>query len=504
MCLQEINTARVCTRIPTSSSGGAYTADPSVPTPSANGTQAVGDFSTVYSPEQCSSSSRDIPWGLVDPDIRFGEIGWRATHSVGGIPFYVRGSTSSYPSATMISDRGLGIGARKEVTADQEDGEDGFGSMCTHPDLPPECVVDGDCHPAYRCHQIGHICVRKNTANCGSSDSNPCWCYMHDDCTAIDPNKMCSGTGRCVMPVIEVRNEMAAEPAEFRVYTSSCASSSSTGVGSSDLSNVDMYGASPWGRVDDVLHAHGLCSHRNWWEYSRLIGGTCSTADPNAWCDLETGQANQAWPFTKRQTGSDGSTLASQGVLKQEAHTCDRDYMHVRGMGSCHGDPGSTWWKSLDGTNPPVITPNFLNQNATYLKQSTLFRTYRAASGNSTSERIRIGIMEHTSDARFGFLGKRRTEPSRLYLTYPDWSFTKCSQIRTCNLQPFTLYGYEVSERRIRRVGVVPADTLAGVVRSPLDTYRCGPYGYLNQDSSTCVMDLGVVPLYRTMCYSQV
>lgn len=222
--------------------------------PTKNGTQSVGGVgsSQSYTPEQCAQSSRDVPWGMIDDDStrigKFGEVGWRATHSVGGIPFYVRGSTSSYPTTGMVQDGSsrLSIGAR-EFT------DEGFGGpSCTHPDLTPECVVDGDCHPSYRCHQVGHVCVRKNSATCGS-DTDPCWCYMHDDCAGT---KMCSGTGRCVTPVIEVRNDLQSDPIEFRVYSSSCDAST--------MSSTDMYGASPWGRIKDVLHSHGLCAHRNW------------------------------------------------------------------------------------------------------------------------------------------------------------------------------------------------------------------------------------------------
>ena len=55
------------------------------------------------------------------------------------------------------------------------------------------------------------------------------------------------------------RNKKAGEDVEFRVYSSS--GSCNTDAGST---GQDMYGMSPWGRVKDVLHSHGLCGHRNW------------------------------------------------------------------------------------------------------------------------------------------------------------------------------------------------------------------------------------------------
>lgn len=277
-----------------------------------------------------------------------------------------------------------------------------------------------------------------------------------------------------------------------------------------------------------LLHDHTLtciprCIPRCRWEYSRLMStstrgahnnilGSCVTTKTTdtstpGWCELDAGQAVQRWPFTKSQEDRSEreSTLFTQGILKQEAHTCDRDYMYVRGMMSCHGYPSQTWWRPMNGTNLQVVYPNFLNQASTYLKQMNLFRTYRspsssASTSNSTSDSIRIGVMRHMNDTRFGFLGKRATAPNRPYDTYPSWQFTKCSSIRTCSIQNFTVYGYRVEERRIRRVGA--GDPIEGIKRSSLDTYRCGPYGYLTSET-VCAMDLSVVPLYRTMCYSQ-
>lgn len=84
--MQEVNTARVCTRVPLT----GYTGDPSVPTVNA-GTQPIVPLETIYSSEKCGDTSRDVPWYKGDdPMKRFGEPGWRATHSVGGIPFYIR------------------------------------------------------------------------------------------------------------------------------------------------------------------------------------------------------------------------------------------------------------------------------------------------------------------------------------------------------------------------------------------------------------------------------
>lgn len=279
--------------------------------------------------------------------------------------------------------------------------------------------------------QVGRVCVRKNTPTCGLTDADPCWCYVHDDCSST---QMCSGTGRCVTPVIEVRNEMEADEAEFRVYSTDCTAPNSA--------NVDTYGASPWGRVDDLLFSHGLCSHRNWWEYNEtmsksLVGsepsGQCNRLNgdtPGSWCEFDTGDYANSWSFSRQQDGYNGAGFAEQGVMWQEAHTCDRDYMHMRNMRSCHGSPSFTWWKGL-ANGSSVVNPDFENQEATYLGQGSLIRTYRVRPSLGGRVTTRIGVMRHVDNPFFGFLGKGPV-PGLQYRDYTDFKFTKCNTIMQC------------------------------------------------------------------------
>jgi hypothetical protein len=411
------------------------------------------------------------------------------------IPIF-RSGTSTYP--TLDSKGGLGIGTRSFVEKDQ-----GFGPLCTHSDLSdpnvPECVDDTGCHPAYYCHPIGKVCVRKNNNDCGNMPTNPCWCYMHSDCA--DGTKMCSGTGRCVTPVIEVRNEMAEDEAEFRVHNPNCTFDNALAV--------DMFGASPWGRVNDSLHAHGLCSHRNWWEYNRTISmatigsgqnGECNrfSATNGDYCELKGGISEHRWRFTKNQERYSKGGLFKQGVLFQEAHTCDRDYEHMKDFKSCVGSPGVTWWKSLDGgVNATVVYPTFNTRDTTYLNTSWLFRTYREYPDSSV--RLRLGVMKHVNNPTFGFLGSRRSAVFD-YTSYEHFAFKKCSDIQSCTVQTFTLYGHIVDERRFRTHAA--NQPLTGDVRSKMWTFTCGPYGYYDTVLQKCTLDLATAPLYRVLCYS--
>ena len=388
---------------------------------------------------------------------------------MGGIPFYRRGSTSSYPSE---SDRG------NIIPGMQGSMEDGFGEACTHVDLPFDCVSDSDCHALYRCHPVGKICVKRNVPGCDEAGREPCWCYVHQDC---DENKMCAGTGRCVKPVIEIWNEMEDIDAEFRIYSSQCNESEG-------MKYVNSYGTSHWGRVPDILQIHGLCSQRKWYEYNETMSRSRMCAPGHAYCDLDVNEVSDGWVYTRQEENSDQPGFFGQGVGHQDAHVCDRDYMHIRGMGSCFGE--SVWWMGINGTHGGAIQK--VGENS--LGNGKVVQTYRPPSPTSI---IRLGAMRHVSDQLFGFLGKRPGYVNQ-YTQYPDWQFKKCSSIRQCYRQEFTVYGHPVRERRIR----VDPDG-SDQEYSLIDTFQCGGYGHSTPgDPTRCSLDLSTATMYRVLCYS--
>jgi hypothetical protein len=108
----------------------------------------------------------------------------------------------------------------------------------------------------------------------------------------------------------------------------------------------------------------------------------------------------------------------------------------------------------------------------------------------------RIGIMKHVDDPMFGFLGKRSSS-GKTYQSYTDFNFKKCSTIRQCYLQEFTLYGRKIDQRMI-------GDGTQATQMPSMDTFQCGSFGYMKPgSSSTCVLDMGVASLYRAFCYRQ-
>lgn len=483
-----------------------YSSDPSVPTKDGKQPGKGGSQANYGYKEYCASSSRDVPWFQEDASAHFGEPGMRGTMSVGTIPFYIRGQTPVYPPS--FASRRLRMGAKKEVLDDISNGKSGFGDKCTHSALPPTCTTDEDClQPTFRCHQTGNICVQRNSDTCSSSKS--CRCYTHQDCDTLS---MCSGVGICTTPVIEIRNEMQEDDAEFRIYSSDCTFQ--------DSHSVNMYGASHWGRVDDILYAHGMCSHRKWFEYNETMASSAARGSGGSmmcnrflpgdgeYCEFNVKEYLNSWKFTKQQTGSDGLGFFNQGVLMQEAHTCDKDYMHISGMKSCVSIPGKVWWKKINDSTADYVEPDNTSPQtteATYLKQSNLIRTYNFNENDQTVT-ARLGVMRHVSDQFFGFMGKKPDPGPGSgipdYLQYSDFGFQKCNTIEQCYPQTLTVYGHEITdgERKIVR----PSTYGDGEKLPTVDVFQCGGFGYIHpQGSSTCTLDMAVAPFYRVLCYSQ-
>jgi len=301
--MQEINTARICTR------GRAdATADPAVPLAS----HSQGESETQWLEESCGSTSRDVPFEIPDSVRRdkYGLPGFRGIHSVGTIPFYSKGADHA-----TIQSRAKGSGVLVGILSGIDD-ED-----CGYPSLPPQCTADADCHSNFRCHTAGGICVKRDN----SDGTVYRLCYVHDDCPA---DKMCSGTGRCVKPVIQIRNELPPGQdgkIDFRVYTDRCTQDNQFDP---TMLTRDMYGVSPWGRVKDALDRHGLCSHRNWVEYGLTMEkGVCPNSN---YCEFNPALYNHSWHFTYVDKDEARVGFMQQGVLLQEPHGCDREYMHIQ------------------------------------------------------------------------------------------------------------------------------------------------------------------------------
>jgi hypothetical protein len=82
---------------------------------------------------------------------------------------------------------------------------------------------------------------------------------------------MCSGDGQCVGPILQVNNELRDQGVEFEQHAKDCSSLSSSG---DDVQAYDMYGASAWKTIPDILQMYGMCSYREWFEYLEFMDPT--------------------------------------------------------------------------------------------------------------------------------------------------------------------------------------------------------------------------------------
>ncbi|KAJ1463879.1 hypothetical protein T484DRAFT_1758509, partial [Baffinella frigidus] len=280
-------------------------------------------------------------------------------------------------------------------------------------------------------------------------------CVNHLDCSN---GNMCAGDGMCVKPVVSFNNSRDVE-IETHVYAPSCDEDEKVGV----------YGHSPWEQVPDMLRANGLCSHRKWYEYRKMImeqekQGLCKqdtdlngvlTAFGGGICNVPTRTAH--WEYT----GTEGEgehrpeiSLQQDGVLSVHAHTCDRDFMHIDGYAQCQ--PRKAITRSATGR---ITNTAFGRSFATYTTPD-----------NSTIPYVR---MPYFSNTQAGFLGTNRNFQDKTTME-DDIQPVPCSSIAHCSLQPFTIRGFEVPNRL-----VFTTTSLTARDYKLQDAIRCGAFGYL-------------------------
>lgn len=318
------NTMRVCTK---DAANAMY--DATVPVkPVYKNASAPGGRSTspvFESDEHCSESPYNVPWSFDDAAKVENPA---AMFSVGNVPMWDGTSLSTlakYPSngyASQLSNTNPGAAFRSW-------GED---VQCGDDDLLT-CETDADCVgllPGTAKVQCKHgICVM-------DMKQFPS-CYSHADCASKD--QMCSGDGRCVDMIMQVENHLD-ESVEFELYAKNCSSTASSDV---RARSYDMYGASAWENIPDVLEMYGMCSYKDWFEYlefvdpsddSRKNQGRCTDASA---CDPATFNAFTSlwWDTQRAYAETSMQTLYDTQKFRVHAHPCDRDYQHVDGLQGC-------------------------------------------------------------------------------------------------------------------------------------------------------------------------
>lgn len=187
-----------------------------------------------------------------------------------------------------------------------------------------------------------------------------------------------------------------------------------------------------------------------------------------------------------------------------QAHPCDRDYMHLKGMSGC----------------APIVYND--NSAMGILDMSTRVQSFGSAraprtKNTQTVQQLVESVANGTSSIRkfISMVGK----PSKKDLSNPQYrstgflgtseaspgSFFDCKTVKQCFVDKFTFHG-EAVQRMVT--------TNTGIERwKPLDTDRCGSFGIqvdpVNHPECTgldinqyacCLLDQAVAPIYRLLC----
>lgn len=487
------NTMRVCTR----DAHPSVQYDAAVPVKPRYG--ASPSSPVLFSDEEfCSDSPEEVPWSLDDRTLSH-----PAMFAVGNVPMY-RGDipdpvNGKYPS----EDRRVEHANTHPGTLDR-----GWGQSCTDGNLL-SCSADADCVAtaagvAMAC--IRGVCVLKPEGTA---------CYRHKDCEAQD--MLCAGDGRCVKGVWQMENSFRDIPVDFELYAAEASGSRPTcGAGSGHdfpTDRYDMYGASPWQTVPDILRMYGMCSYRDWFEYLELVNGTsgngaCGTLSAAVGCEPEAFSADLAkWWETSRSASLELRTIWETSKFRVLPHPCDRDYMHLQGMRGCspvvYGGnralgilsmsegraqdwamlqaPRSRLARTISRADQARVQALLANLNASPLTTATEVQLAKAIVelsinfGQVTRFLNTVGRPPYDrlgADYRkFGFMGMK-SMPDSAGGGEASSTFRNCSLVPQCRKDPFTFNGKPVDHRTV----VSPTKPLSTSSSEPAKV-RAGPLG---------------------------
>lgn len=508
--LRETNNVRICTRQLTNEQ-----ADFAVPV------KFPVDELIYDEEEACSTSPTEVPWRPPPPEHdtlgRMHSVGLLASWPDPEDQFWpMHGSDHLSSDSRPLPELGLA-----ELSGPSEWGTAADGT--TSCGLPPllQCASTEDCerYSIFRDTPLQNSVQMECMAGVCTVVSATGWqpaqpflqCTSHRDCAELQgmPNALCSGEGRCVVPVLEVINHQD-EDIEIGMFSEEC---------NADQTAVNTFGKSPWGRIPKLLQSFGLCSYKNWYSYLTVMGRKgcleAGTESDTSCTLLET----DAWVNTVSAASSDSASTIFQsaalgGVLYQEAHVCDRSYQHLPGYSLCvpnaNDDNTSpslmrSFMVPVRGAQRGVLPSQELTPHARY---SSLFQTYYKASYyNSVQEaqveeiRLELGRVAGTDNPYVGFFGVTESPNT----TFDELALQACADIKQCSTPPFHVRGYRIASRQTRR-----KDNFyyAAVPYRLSDAIRCGPFGVLRDSTvssnfnavGACELDHAVLPFLTILC----
>lgn len=405
--MYETNTMRLCTK-----TQGKENVDIYVP----NHIKSTS-LNTEY---QCSSSSKDVPWSRQENTDYFDA----SLQSIGTVPnLPTRGNSYPQPNQFFVPGNVDRIHAEK------------WGDHCED-FIIPDCATDLDCPSTFSCRR--NTCVHRGVQ-----------CLSHLDCSA---DKMCTGTGECVDPVVSVWNTHTSSPMEFKIHTADCGQDNS----------YSMLGASSWAYVPDFFEAHGMCSYHHWAEYTHTLK-ECGCSTTGTTCSIEASSCTY-YNFAEIENPIKwwDRNATEPNRLKLLPTTCDRDYERMKFQ--------DKELKTCSPRNHGVLFIQPGGDTSSTISRSEYIQTY-----DLSSKQVAVRKMPLSIDLSTGFLGG-------------DHNFISCSSIKQCYVDKFYINGVVATQRTLRN----------GDLYNSEHTFQCGIIAYLHEGK--CLLDLKLLPLYDILC----
>ena len=307
--------------------------------------------------------------------------------------------------------------------------------------LPPlyECsdAVPCDTHSA-----VSLVCLR-NAAGVGLCvEENTC--FMHEHC---QDGMLCAGNGRCVEPAISMRSVV---DDEFEVMVST----------TSPQCTESHFGMSRFEGVSDLADANGLCSFRSWNQYLNRTEGS-TDVDRNL--------------HAATTSSAEFSSVTSEGVLRQEAHPCDRSYEKLDDFKFC----------ALHGTLSSGVTAQRGHALRTWDRESAFFCDM------NRRQRTVTGFLDSYSDFGPGDVLRETLENTPANLA-------RCTDFDVCPEVVFSVEDRVVTKGRHANRRAYTHN----------DHEQCGAIGYVYQETSAeatevrCAVDRDTVPLLSILFQS--
>ena len=391
--------------------------------------------------EICAESHRDTPWhaSLVDDPQSL---------SVGGIPEWQRHAAMDAASVTSYSYNAFPPPDARLTPLHAG----GWSSKCAPTwGAARNCSISDPCPDGTTCLALSDgamICF--SSAAFASVQRQPCFRTEH-----CPDGMVCLADGGCSPLELHVWNN-GNEPIEFTVVADECGFQEQ-----SHPYTQSMRGASPWEHVPDILHMHGLCSHRDWFAYRHALRTqTCPLEGGALTCNASMAR----WPWVNErfdlQSANTPQTMEAGRALFTLPHPCDESFLHLQKDGKrlkvCSGVQG----RQTDTREIPT---------------ARWMRTYSEATGATHVGVLTRGVEE---DVPLGFLGANVAAPGAMGdMGFGHSRFFRCADRMACQNPAFTYNGLEV-ERNFSEVSL----------------RRCGAIGYLERD--ICWLDVALFPVF--------